>query len=57
MKLCIAGKNNIAVDCLHYSLSFISKKDICVVLNKTDSLKNTWQKSLGFHAQLLGIKI
>ena len=57
MKICIAGKNNIAVDCLLYSLKFYDKKDICVVLNKTDKLKNSWQKSLGFYAQNLGISI
>ena len=57
MKLCIAGKNNIAVDCLEYALSFLNKSEICVVLNKTDNLKNTWQKSLGFYANYWGVDI
>lgn len=57
MIVCIAGKNNIAVDCLYYILSFIKKEKICVVLNKTDNLKNSWQKSLGFYARKEGIEI
>jgi methionyl-tRNA formyltransferase len=57
VKLCIAGKNDIAVDCLYYSLSFIDRKSICVVLNKDDPMKNTWQKSLGFYAKKENIEI
>ncbi len=57
MIVCIAGKNNIAVDCLYYILSFIEKEDICVVLNKSDTMKNTWQKSLGFFALKENIEI
>ena len=57
MKLCIAGKNNISVDCLYYSLTLLPKEEICVVLNKTDNLKNNWQKSLGFYAKKENIKI
>lgn len=57
MKLCIAGKNNIAVDILTHALSFFSKDDICVLLNKTENFKNTWQKSLGFYAKQLEIPI
>lgn len=56
-EICIAGKNNIAVDCLYYILSFIEKEKICVVLNKTDTMKNTWQKSLGFYAVKENIEI
>lgn len=57
MKLCIAGKNNIAVDILLYSLNYFSKDSICVLLNKIENYKNTWQKSLGFYANLLDIQI
>lgn len=57
MKLCIAGKNNIAVDCLKYAFKFIKKSEICVVLNKSDNFKNTWQKSLGFYAKKENIEI
>ncbi|MHC1776997.1 MAG: ankyrin repeat domain-containing protein [Lentimicrobium sp.] len=57
MKVCIAGKNNIAVDCLYYAISVLQKEEICVVLNKTDNFKNTWQKSLGFFARKENIAI
>lgn len=57
MKVCIAGKNNIAVDCLYFLLNLIPKNNICVVLNKTDTLSNNWQKSLGFYAKLEDIPI
>lgn len=57
MILCIAGNNNIAVDILLFSLSIIEKKYICVVLNKNDTKRNTWQKSLGFYADKEGVEI
>lgn len=57
MKLCIAGKNNIAVDILLYALDLVPKSDICVVTNKSETFKNNWQKSLGFYAKLLNIQI
>lgn len=57
MKICIAGKNNIAVDCLEYAIKYVEKDEICVLLNKTDNCNNNWQKSLGFYANLYGIKI
>lgn len=57
MRLCIAGKNNIAVEILEYALHYFDKSEICVVLNKNDAFKNTWQKSLGFYANKLDIQI
>jgi len=57
MKVCVAGKNNIAVDCLYRLISLVGKENVCVVLNKTDSYKNNWQKSLGFYAELENISI
>ena len=57
MKVCIAGKNNIAVECLYYVLKFVNKKDIFIILNRTDTSKNTWQKSLGFYAAKEGIEV
>ena len=57
MKLCIAGNNNIAVDIFFYSLSLLNKNEICAVLNKSDQLKNTWQKSLGFYVEKENVKI
>tara|TARA_B110000503_G_scaffold8591_1_gene11642 strand:+ start:100 stop:1290 length:1191 start_codon:yes stop_codon:yes gene_type:complete len=49
MKIVIAGKNNIAVDVLKYALDEF-KLPIFVVLNKTETFKNNFQKSLGFYA-------
>jgi methionyl-tRNA formyltransferase len=57
MKLCIAGKNNIAVDCLYFAFNLFDRRDICVVLNQTDVGKNNWQKSLSFHARKENISI
>jgi methionyl-tRNA formyltransferase len=57
MRICIAGKNNIAVDALEHLLKFISPSDICVVVNSTENFKNTSLKSLGFFAKLWGVKI
>lgn len=57
MKICIAGKNDIAVNILIYALDYFEPHQICVVLNKTDISKNTWQKSLGFYANLYHIEI
>jgi methionyl-tRNA formyltransferase len=56
VKLCIAGKNNIAVDCLEYVLKFLKKEDVCIILNKNDKYKNTWQKSLGFYGKINNIE-
>ncbi|TVR78500.1 MAG: hypothetical protein EA412_08675 [Chitinophagaceae bacterium] len=57
MKLCIAGKNNIAVESLYIALEFFNKEDIVVILNQEDDKKNKWQKSLGFFAEKEGVKI
>ena len=58
MKICIAGKNNIASDILEYLIfkKGISKKDILVCCTKNDAGKNGWQRSLRFTADLLGVK-
>lgn len=58
MKICIAGKNNIASDILEYLIfkKGISKNDILVCCTKNDAGKNGWQRSLRFTADLLGVK-
>lgn len=57
MFVCIAGKNNIAVDVLEYLLEKRSEGfDIGVICNKTETGKNTWQKSLRFFAERYGIR-
>jgi methionyl-tRNA formyltransferase len=57
MIICVAGKNNIAVDSVKFLLSFIEKEKLCVLLNKTDDFENNWQKSLGYYAKKNDIKI
>jgi methionyl-tRNA formyltransferase len=56
MKLIIAGKNSIAVDVLKYVLE-IKADDVYVVLNKTETFSNGFQKSLGFYARLWNVPI
>lgn len=47
MKICIAGKNDIAVEILLYLLNKdIKKENICIIPNKTDDGKDNWQRSL-----------
>ncbi len=56
--ICLAGKNDIAVDCLAHLIEIgIKPERLCVVLNKDDLGRSTWQHSLGFHAQRSGVKI
>lgn len=59
MKLCIAGKNNIAVNGLNYLINNlkIPKENLFVVVNKTDNGVDTWQKSLKKYAQEHSISI
>lgn len=60
MVLCIAGKNDIAVDVLLYLLKNVNlykKIDIVCILNKTESGQNSWQKSLKWFCQKNKINI
>lgn len=55
--VCVAGKNDIAVDVLLYLNSI--KEDafeLVVSCNRNEDGKNSWQKSLRFFAERLGIK-
>ncbi len=45
MLICVAGKNNIAVDIAEYLYQF-KKNHLCVVCNHDDVGTDTWQKSL-----------
>ena len=47
MELCIAGKNNLAVDCLIYSINVLNIKKICVVVNENDLLKPSMSAYFG----------
>jgi len=58
MIICIAGKNDIAVEILLYLLDRgINEKNICIIPNRTDDGKDNWQRSLLKKANELGIKI
>ena len=58
MKICIAGKNNIAVEILLYLVELgINKENIYVTLNETDDGKDNWQRSLLKKANELNIKV
>lgn len=59
MKICIAGKNNIAVNALEYLVkeSGLELSDIAACPNKNDAGSDSWQKSLKKAAGSLGVKI
>jgi len=59
MKICIAGKNNIAVGALDYLLKNLNfpQNDIYVIVNKNDLGIDNWQKSLKKYAIDNNIKI
>ena len=48
--ICIAGKNQCSIDFLKYISSKISKKNILVLPNKNNRLKDSWQPSLRKYA-------
>lgn len=55
--ICIAGKNDIAVDVLLYCINkFYDYKIVCIT-NKNDPAINTWQRSLKWYAQRKQIPI
>ncbi len=56
-KVCIAGKNEIAVYGLHLLVKKIGKENVTVCLNSGDSEKLSWQPSLFRHAKELGVQI
>lgn len=58
MVLCIAGKNNIAVDFVKYVRRFYCNDfTICVIPNKTDEGEDTWQQSLLKYANVNKIRV
>lgn len=55
--VCVAGKNDIAVNVLEYLISIQGDRfELVVSCNRNEDGKNTWQKSLRFFAQRWGIK-
>ena len=55
--LCIAGKNDIAVNVLDYARKNFPELEIVAVMNSNESFKNSWQRSAGLYCQDNGIKI
>ena len=51
-KVCIAGKNNIAVDIAHYLLHNFPEIELFILINKTDNGYDSWQKSLKNFAKI-----
>lgn len=56
-KVCIAGKNEIAVFGLHFLVKKLGKENICICLNSNDEPSPSWQPSLRRHASQLDVKI
>lgn len=57
MFVCVAGKNNIAVDILHHLvINNHGRYELGVVCNKNEKGINSWQKSLRFWAEKYGVK-
>ena len=57
MKICIAGKNLIAIKAVRFLISKgIAKKDIYVCLNRTDKGIHEWQPSLKKYSEDIGIE-
>lgn len=55
--VCVAGKNDIAVNVLEYLMTIQEDKfEIVVSCNRNEDGKNSWQKSLRFFAKRWGIK-
>ncbi len=55
--ICIAGKNDIAVNILLYCIKFYYKCRIVCVVNMNEPGINTWQKSLKWFAEKNGVEI
>jgi len=56
MKICIAGKNDIACRVLRWAKRE-KNLDLCVVINQDDTGVNTWQDSLLREAEELGVEV
>lgn len=54
--ICIAGKNEIAVNSLKYLKNNYPDFNYCIITNKTDNGITSWQPSLSFTAKKLKIK-
>ena len=58
MKICIAGKNSIAINALQYLLNInIEKNNMIACINETDNGLNDWQPSFKQFCNSNGIPI
>lgn len=57
MKIVIAGKNSIAVEVAKYIMNFYPQHELCVVTNKSDDGKNSFQPSFKKFAQMQMLEI
>lgn len=57
LSICIAGKNQIAIDGLFLALEHFDKSEVCVCPNSTDDGVSHWQPSLIRYARELGVKV
>lgn len=49
--ICIAGKNDIAVDIMSYCMEYYPKNKIICIINRNETGINSWQKSLKWFAE------
>ena len=55
--VCVAGKNDVAVDVMLYLYGMKNRDfDLVVSCNLNEDGKNGWQKSLRFFAERLGVR-
>lgn len=57
MRICIGGKNNIAVDVCRYLKEYYSEIEVSVIPNKSDEGKDGFQRSLRKYAEENGVGI
>ncbi|MGL5931842.1 MAG: formyltransferase family protein [Cetobacterium sp.] len=57
MKVCIAGKNNIAINIVEELLRKFELKDIFIITNQNDLKKDTWQRSFYKYSKEKKLKI
>ena len=55
--ICIAGKNNIAVDVMLYCINHLSENRVICITDRDEIGINTWQKSLSWFANKNGVEI
>lgn len=57
MTICIAGKNEIAINAMKFLLEHFKEDSLIACINQTDKGENTWQKSFDLFCRSEGIRI